>query len=516
MQTSLRASESKTDLEKEDYDTTIRPAFDETAPSVVAKRGRWGKLLAKLEGGGVESRGLERVQEHERVKSSGFGQLLFWFSVNSAFSSLGTGWLAAEYYTLDFKTTMAIVFPMCALGCLTSAWVATLGPKYGLRTMALSRFAGGFYGCFVFSILNILTQLAYTVTVALQAAQALHAINSNLSLIVGIVIVTVIVFVISIYGYQVLHHYERYAWIVSYIILVIIIGLGAKGGYQVDLHTATMDTGDNLIGDVLSFAGIMFSVSSGWTTIAADYNVTLPSDTPYWRTFWLTFFGTYIPIVATVSVSAGFQTISNPDYITALQDNSIGGIVGAILEPAGGFGKFLLVILALSCVSANIPNTYSGSLSMQSLHPIFMKVPRIFYVCLFTAAGAVASIVGREHFGEIASNFAALLSYWTAFFTVVLMLEFIWFRRVGGPLGPINPDDFCDFNKVAPGYACIASVLVAIGGIVPSMAETYYTGPIALAIAKPYGGDLGFEFSAVFTFISYLAFRTLEIKIFKR
>lgn len=68
MQTSLRASESKTDLEKEDYDTTIRPAFDETAPSVVAKRGRWGKLLAKLEGGGVESRGLERVQEHERVK----------------------------------------------------------------------------------------------------------------------------------------------------------------------------------------------------------------------------------------------------------------------------------------------------------------------------------------------------------------------------------------------------------------------------------------------------------------
>lgn len=44
---------------------------------------------------------------------------------------------------LDFKTTVAVIIPMCALGCCLSAWVATLGPKYGLRTMALSRFAGG-------------------------------------------------------------------------------------------------------------------------------------------------------------------------------------------------------------------------------------------------------------------------------------------------------------------------------------------------------------------------------------
>lgn len=31
------------------------------------------------------------------------------------------------------------------------------------------------------------------------------------------------------------------------------------------------------------------------------------------------------------------------------------------------------------------------------------------------------------------------------------MLEFIWFRRIGGQLGEINPDEFCDFDKVAPG-----------------------------------------------------------------
>jgi purine-cytosine permease-like protein len=44
-----------------------------------------------------------------------------------------------------------------------------------LRTMALARFAGGWPGAFIFSLLNILTQLAYSVTVALAGAQALHS-----------------------------------------------------------------------------------------------------------------------------------------------------------------------------------------------------------------------------------------------------------------------------------------------------------------------------------------------------
>ena len=74
---------------------------------------------------------------------------------------------------------------------------------------------------------------------------------------------------------------------------------------------------------------------------------------------------------------------------------------------------------------------------------------------------------------------------------VIMLLEFLWFRRKGGKLGPIDPDTFNDFSKLPPGYACTMAILVTTGGIVPSMAETYYTGPIALKVAQPYGGDLG-------------------------
>lgn len=98
-------------------------------------------------------------------------------------------------------------------------------------------------------------------------------------------VVTAIVFVVSIWGYQLIHTFERYCWIACVtsklqigslelrradldlldsclIIFTIILGLGSKGGYQTALHTATMDTGDALIGDVLSFAGCVSCVRS--------------------------------------------------------------------------------------------------------------------------------------------------------------------------------------------------------------------------------------------------------------
>jgi purine-cytosine permease-like protein len=174
-----------------------------------------------------------------------------------------------QYFTLDFPTSMAVIACGTALGCTVSATTAVMGPRFGLRTMALSRFAGGFIGTGIFSVLNALTQIAYAVTAAIVAAQALRAINHGLTLTVGIVVSTVITLVVCVGGYKILHYWERYAWIACFIIYCIILGLGSRGNYDVHAKTATMDTGKPLIGDVLSFFGIMFSVGSGWTSIAA-------------------------------------------------------------------------------------------------------------------------------------------------------------------------------------------------------------------------------------------------------
>ena len=52
-------------------------------------------------------------------------------------------------------------------------------------------------------------------------------------------------------------------------------------------------------------------------------------------------------------------TTVNQDWADAYTNGSVGGLIGAVLAPAGGFGKFCLVLLAFSIVANNIPNNYS-------------------------------------------------------------------------------------------------------------------------------------------------------------
>ena len=101
-----------------------------------------------------------------------------------------------------------------------------------------------------------------------------------------------------------------------------------------------------------------------------------------------------------------------------------------------------MLIACLSCSANNIPNTYSAGLAMQSLGRPFAMVPRFFWTFLAFVIYTVAGVAGREHFSEILSNFLSILSYWTAFFIVVVAEEHFIFRRRGGPLGGYNLDDW--------------------------------------------------------------------------
>lgn len=43
-------------------------------------------------------------------------------------------------------------------------------------------------------------------------------------------------------------------------------------------------------------------------------------------------------------------TVTRQDWQAQFADGGVGGLLGASLSPAGGFGKFLLVLLALSII----------------------------------------------------------------------------------------------------------------------------------------------------------------------
>jgi NCS1 nucleoside transporter family len=491
----------------------------EAAPDrVIASRfGILGPLLSRLFASGVEARGIERVPENQRESKNAWNNLLMWWSVNTVLTTIPVGVLAQSVFTLSFGNAVATILCFGALGGIATAFIATLGPITGLRTMVITRFSSGYFGGTIYSVLNILTQLGFSTTAVILGGQTLANINpGSLPLVVGIIIIGVCCLIPCFIGYNMVHVYERYAWIVTSVIMLFLWGLGGKAGYDINAQKPLEDTGRALSADILSFGGIVFGSFSGWAPVAADYNCRLPADTPTMRVFLLTFFGLFIPICFVEILGAALMTITDPAYITAFTNGSTGGLIAQVLSPWGHFGQFILVLLALSVIANNIPNTYSTGLSIQALGRPFAIIPRFFWVFIAFVVYTVAGVAGREHFSAILSNFLSILSYWTAFFIVIVAEEHFIFRRKNGPLGGYDLDAYDMPSKLPLGIAGILSMCFGIAGAVVGMSEVWYTGPLGKMAGAAYGADLGFELAAAFSAVTYPLLRALEIKLIGR
>jgi purine-cytosine permease-like protein len=186
---------------------------------------------------------------------------------------------------------------------------------------------------------------------------------------VGIIIIGMCSLIPCVVGYNLVHFYGRYAWIITLISMLFLWGLGGKAGYDINAQKPFEDIGHALSADILSFGGIVFGLFTGvgltsfiftgrllnrhvhgyqWAPVAADFNCRLPADTPPMRVFLLTFFGLFIPICFVGILGAALMTITDPVYVAAFRDGSTGGLVAQLLSPLGHFGQFILVLLALS------------------------------------------------------------------------------------------------------------------------------------------------------------------------
>ncbi|KAJ3993220.1 purine-cytosine permease [Lentinula boryana] len=482
--------------------------------------GVFAPVMEKLFDYGVEARGVERVLENERDPKLLWNNLFMWWSVNCVLTTVPIGALAQAIFTLSFGNACATILCFGALGAAFTSGIATLGPKTGLRTMVIVRFSSGYIGGIIYSIFNILTQLGFATTCVILGGQTLAAVRPDtLSLEGGVAIVAVLSVIPCFVGYELLHRYERYVWAPIFLVMLFLWGLGGKAGYHVTAQKALEDpAGRFLAGDVLSFGGIVFGSFTGWAPVAADYNCKLPVDTSAWAVFLMTFFGLYIPICFASILGAALMTITNPEYVAAYEDGSMGGLIAQVLTPWGGFGKFLLVVLALSVIANNMVNTYSTGISIQALGRPFAAVPRIFWTLVGFVAYTIAGIVGREHFSVILSNFLSILSYWTAFFMIITLEEHFIFRRKSGILGGYNLDDWDSPSKRLPvGFAGILAGACGVAGAVVGMAEVWYIGPVGLLAGNPeFGGDLGFELAGAFAGVTYPLLRWLEIRLMGR
>jgi len=380
--------------------------------------------------------------------------------------------------------------------------------------MIITRFSSGYIGGTIYSILNILTQLGFAVTCVILGGQTLVSVNpGTLPLIAGIVIIGVLSLIPCFIGYDMIHYYERYAWMPLFVVMLFLWGLGAKAGFDLSAEAAHEDTGRSLSSDILSFGGIVFGSFTGWGPVVADYNCKMPADIPAKKIFLMTFIGLYVPICFVEILGAALTSISDPAYIDALANGGTGGLVAQVLSPWKGGGKFILLLIALSVLTNNIANTYSAGLSIQALGRPFAKVPRFFWTFFGFVVYTVAGIAGRQHFSDILSNFLSILGYWTAWFIIIVMEEHFLFRQPGGRLGGYNLDDWDSPSRLPVGAAGVLAACFGAAGAVVGMSEAWYTGPLGKMAGAEFGADLGFELAFGFAAVTYPPLRWLEIRL---
>lgn len=90
--------------------------------------------------------------------------------------------------------------------------------------------------------------------------------------------------------------------------------------------------------------------------------VNFPADSSKARVFFYTYVGLNLPLIFLQTLGAAMMTTfqNKPTWEQQYHDYELGGLLGApLVGPMGGFGRFLLVILALSIVANNIPNLVS-------------------------------------------------------------------------------------------------------------------------------------------------------------
>lgn len=486
---------------KSEYDVEKRPMEVESGEEE-SMDGKEKPLWFRVLNWGVEEGGIAPIPASKRTDTRYVNLFTVWFTALLCLLPLVTGMVGTLSYGLSLRDTSLVIIFFTLLCTIPPAFMGMLGPKTGLRQMIQARYAFGLYAVAIPLLLNAATVTGFSVIAAIVGGQSLSAVSGgSLSWNVGIAITCICALALSFSGYQILHLYERWSWIPVLVAIVIAVRCG---GDKLKMQAETQPPEASTI---LSYGCLIAGFMIPFAGIVSDVSVYISPEGARWKIFTYVFNGMVIPTILLLILGAaiGGAVPNVPEWQAAYDKDSVGGVLAEMLTPAHGFGKFIVVILALSVIGNIAVSMYSISLNIQMFHPIFRHVPRSIFSVITTAVLIPVSIKAATSFFESLENFLGIISYWSASFVAIMMVEFVWFRKMD-----YETYDHAIWNvgsKLPWGVAAISAGICSFGLVIPCMAEVWYTGPIAKTT-----GDIGFEVAFVVSGILYVPFRMLEIR----
>src|SRR5881275_180872 len=160
---------------------------------------------------GIETHGIERVSPKARAHVRIFDNFTMWLSANLVISTVGLGALAIPIFSLGFWDSLAVIIIFNVLGTLPLAFFSTLGPKLGLRQMTISRFSFGWVGAIIMALFNVAASVGWSTVNVIEGGQLVDALSGRaIPRQVGILVITIVTTLVTIYGYRYVHRYQRY------------------------------------------------------------------------------------------------------------------------------------------------------------------------------------------------------------------------------------------------------------------------------------------------------------------
>jgi NCS1 nucleoside transporter family len=447
----------------------------------------WKSVEKQLVAYNLEARGIQRVEPEERhhLRSLGYAQVaMMWFSINLAANNITLGMLGPAVFELGFLDSCLCAVCGMLVGSLAVAYTAIFGPRSGNRTMIFSRYIMGWWPSKIVVILNITVLLGYSLIDCVIAGQILSAVSpDNMSVVVGIIVVAVLTWAITTFGYDVFHTYARYAWIPQLVVFSILAGVAGPG-----FNTSAKSplSGDTLTANRLSFFGLNLAAAITYSGEAGDYLVYYPERSSPWKIFSVTMIGLAgsftLAFVLGIGLACGMQTnIAWEESYNISQ----GALIVQGYHPLGSFGSFCSVIVALGLVANLVVPTYSSGIDAQILGRWASAIPRVIWNTIGVIIYTVCALAGREHLAEIFTNFLALMGYWVSIWMAIVLEEVLVFRRKRG----FNWAMWNRPGKLPIGIAALIAFVVGWTGAILGMAQVWYIGPIAHLVGD-YGADV--------------------------
>jgi purine-cytosine permease-like protein len=351
------------------------------------------------------------------------------------------------------------------------------------------------------ALFNVFTCIGWSVINVIVGGQLVQALSGGRTgSAVGILAITLLTMLVSLYGYRYVHRYQRVAWMPM---MLVFVGIAVVNVPQATVVTAKI-SGSAYVAALLSFGSAIYGASAGWTPYAADYSVKQPETTPAFKVFALTFLGIWIPCVLLEALGVLLTTIP------VFDGKSGGELLTTALSPLSGLGTVMLLFLALSVVANNIPNDYSMGLSIQVLGGVFQRIKRWKWTLVGSVLYAIIAIAADDHFNQTLEHFLLVIAYWLSPWAAILAIEH-GLRR-----GRYNVEDWNDPARLPLGWAAIAAMSLGLVGVYLGAAQVMFVGPIAYQLNPPFGMDIGFELGGLFAAIAYLIMRPIERRITQR